>query len=104
VNHKSNKDKGHLSTEGSSESFIATVGSAVADKSYGQERMLSPEQRMLYKRMLLETILPSLSVSFSFHTNAFPKPIRVTTLMRRLSELLESVTPEPFFFGYADCD
>lgn len=69
----------------------------LTDDMFTQEKQISADEQQSAKETFYQKMLPSVSISFGFSTNDLPQPIKVSPLMRRLSEMLEPILPPTHF-------
>lgn len=69
----------------------------LTDDVFVQETSMPMEEQQQNRDLLYQKMLPTVSISFGFSTNDLPKPLKITPLMRRLSEMLEPILPPKQF-------
>lgn len=83
----------------SSTDLLFTLNKNLSAKLFSLEKkQLTSEEIERSRTAFAEHLLPSLNFSFSFTTNIFPKPLKLSYLTNRITELLEPLLPTEFFF------
>lgn len=73
--------------------FIGQMHEKIAERYAKQERKISEDVQNALREHFLMTLRLTTSVSFQFTTEAFPKPMKVAFIMRRILEFLEPMLP-----------
>jgi anti-sigma regulatory factor (Ser/Thr protein kinase) len=83
----------------SSTDLLLSLNKNLSAKMFSLEKKRMPSEEIERSRMnFAENLLPSINFSFSFTTTIFPKPLKLSYLTNRITELLEPLLPTEFFF------
>jgi serine/threonine-protein kinase RsbW len=80
-------------------SLATLIGKLLTDDSFSREQSMNDEAQYAARQKLLDAILPSITVAFSFSTDDLGTPFKVTPVMRRIAEMLEPVLSGEHFLN-----
>lgn len=80
-------------------SMATLIGKLLTDDSFSREQSMNDEAQYEARQKLLDAILPSITVAFSFSTDDLGTPFKVTPIMRRIAEMLEPVLSGEHFLN-----